>query len=126
MWSASICTRSLASTTGRLEARSSSAGRMLSCVGSRCWTMTKAAPVSDLSNGSNASRAEMPPADAPIPTTGTLLGRASGSAGCFCLGILLMRLCAVLLQRSGYHFATRPAMTNEGLHDLGVLVVVEG
>src|ERR1700682_2993125 len=43
---------------------------MLLCVGSRCWTMTKAMPLSGGMAERRSMKALRPPADAPIPTTG--------------------------------------------------------
>ena len=51
-------------------ARWSSSTIELLCVGSRCWTMTKAKPLSDGTFRKNRSSAASPPAEAPIPTMG--------------------------------------------------------
>src|SRR6478609_2910702 len=49
---------------------------MLSWLGSRCWTMTKAMPVGGRARASISRRASSPPAEAPIPTTGPAKGGA--------------------------------------------------
>src|SRR5947209_4341739 len=43
---------------------------MLGCVGSRCWTMTNAMPLSAGMAERSSVRAVTPPAEAPIPTIG--------------------------------------------------------
>ena len=51
---------------------------MLSCVGDRCCTSTKAAPVSAGRFCSNCRKASRPPAEAPIPTIGKIFWREGG------------------------------------------------
>src|SRR5215472_10730448 len=50
--------------------RDSSVESTLPCSGSRCWTTTKAMPQVGGIAGMKAWSASMPPADAPMPTTG--------------------------------------------------------
>src|SRR5436190_16735458 len=50
----------------------------LSWSGSRCCTITKARPMPGLIAGSRPSSADRPPAEAPIPTTGTTMGTTGG------------------------------------------------
>src|SRR5580658_874857 len=56
---------------------------MLSWVGSRCWTRTKAMPSPDASAATSFRQASSPPADAPIAMTGisdaTISGRGRSS-----------------------------------------------
>src|ERR1051326_3826936 len=52
---------------------------MLSCFGSRCWTSTKAIPVSVGRAFRSSVNASRPPAEAPTPTIGNPSGRGSGS-----------------------------------------------
>lgn len=63
------------------------------CVGSRCWTMTKAKRVSAGTLRKNKSSASRPPAEAPIPTIGqrvsTLSWPSDGS------GVLILARCCL-------------------------------
>src|SRR5262245_20014692 len=56
--------------TGMLVARERISVSMLSCLGSRCWTRTKAVPGLAGSAPSIAASASRPPAEAPTPTIG--------------------------------------------------------
>src|SRR5690348_5297083 len=54
-------------------------GNWLACVGSRCWTRTKAIPVLDGKCSSSCENASRPPAEAPAPTMGKAFpGRGDG------------------------------------------------
>jgi hypothetical protein len=72
--------RLLTSLTGMLVTRPRISVSMLAWVGSRCWTMTKAMPVSVAISRNMRRSASRPPADAPTPTTGNArLSCAGGS-----------------------------------------------
>lgn len=58
------------SMTGSSVARPSNCGNLLSCSGSRCWTSTKAMPVSVGRCLTRRVKASNPPAEAPTPTMG--------------------------------------------------------
>src|SRR6185503_2763341 len=84
---ASTTASSLISATGIGASRPSRAGSALSKSGLRCWTTTKARPLSDWIAGSIFSSAPRPPADAPIPTTGTARWDGPSACGVRSLGL---------------------------------------
>ena len=61
--------------------RCSSSGMIPLCVGSRCWTTTKANPDAAGTCRKKSSSASRPPAEAPMPTTGKREGRFSAEGG---------------------------------------------
>ena len=70
--------RSLTWTTFMRVVRCSSSAIMPLCVGSRCWTMTKAMPLPSGTCLRNCSSASSPPAEAPMPTMGNALCALAG------------------------------------------------
>jgi hypothetical protein len=56
---------------------------MLLCFGARCWMTTKAMLFSGGMWSKSPSRASSPPAEAPMPTTGKVAGRARGFRAVF-------------------------------------------
>src|SRR5262245_31870285 len=69
-----------------LVERERSSGRVLTCVGSRCATRTKAMPLPAGMREKNCSKASRPPAEAPRPTTG--MGRLPDCFGAAPFGLL--------------------------------------
>ena len=69
MWSPSRRIPSVTSAIGISLERARISARLLLCRGSRCWTNTKAMPVSLGRRCSRSVNASKPPAEAPIPTT---------------------------------------------------------
>src|SRR5712664_3717637 len=131
MWSGSIGIRSAASTTGISVSRLSRETSRLWWLGSRCWTITKAVPLSAFRSGSRASSAPMPPADAPMPTTGMdRLGRGSCSPSWSVRSSSVRLSVVVMRQRApaaavSYHVPLPLAIAQQAFHELHVALVVD-
>src|SRR5205085_8371116 len=79
------------SSTGIFVALASRSGKMPSLLELKCWTTTKAIPVSVAKCLSSAVNASSPPAEAPMPATGKDFlcedeGCFVGEVDCFCVG----------------------------------------
>src|SRR2546428_13287759 len=96
---------SVASCTGIDVSRARIEARMLSCLADRCWTRTKAMPVSEGRLRSSWLRASSPPAEAPTPTTGNRFRGACTSVGFTASGWPLvgeLATCGVSFGRAGF------------------------
>src|SRR5712691_5813731 len=136
MWSGSIGIRSVASTTGISVSRLSRETSRLWWLGSRCWTITKAVPLSAFRSGSRASSAPIPPADAPMPTTGMDRLRRGSCSPSWSVRTSSVRTSSVRLsvvvmrQRApaaavSYHVPLPLAIAQQAFHKLHVALVVD-
>src|ERR1019366_6724217 len=78
MWSRLTRIPSTTSWTGIVVAPARMSTSRLSWLGSRCWTSTKARPVSTGMAETSSLNASRPPADAPMPTTRSALPLSDG------------------------------------------------
>src|SRR6266516_3223443 len=91
----------LASLTGIDVARESTALKALSCVGSKCCTSTNASPGARGRFFKSWVVASSPPADAPMLTTGNVLGEQAATS------VVVGAMAGFTLRRNGNGF-TRP------------------
>src|SRR5258708_674053 len=107
-WSGWTSVRSVAVATFIDVALASASPSMLACVGSRCWTMTKAMPELGGMAARSSMKAARPPADAPIPTIGKL-DREGWDL--FCFFFIRLNFCAARYVRRRWEttrFRRRP------------------
>src|SRR5581483_127712 len=129
MWSASTCMPSSMAWTGNAAILDSMFDSTLGCAGSRCWTTTSARPDPGRNNGKRLSSAPMPPADAPMPTTGIELplGRGEGSGSSSSGGLaVFFAICREVAPRCQICHGRLVGGREEAAEHSGVLVVFDG